>query len=876
MPDVQQPLLEDEKNAEEGKAGEKDKAKDGCCKTYSRFECLSSGEPPEKQDPFKYSQSEFHEMGHSLKSKHGCFCLKVADEFVAAAVIGALVLAKSCVLGIDVVQLLGPKDFTSLAAVKLANDVIEWAIVVGVSLMWWTFCFWDDVLHSFWKFSFWPLPSLMPGGFMPRLAAFSLGILMFTTGTLVSEGRVEGKKLWDKFDDEHWQLCRATDMDVDGAEDMWFGRILRRPPAVRENGLKYQCFKSDIFGMGTRSEEFNVTLLSMYSNATLAAHSTGTEFGGVEHPYSVANHTPLLQSHGWPLDRIEAVIALFGLAKDEDFPLFSFHCMYQCVKWKSVGLMTFIQKIGTIVAGSGVVIKFSDLVSTNFGGHLWGCPLVSETTNPKQIQRIIKATRATPRKGRSKLFAAFACCMCMWPLRFASKLDNDGFYTVDYYVTAVFFSSLLMACMVRQFNPYKMMMIAYTKTMWLHGEDSFIDLSKHEFRKLNLYEWLHLSQHARGDHLLNYARMVTMKDIDKELSMRKDVASLEDIKEQAKKVGDPFFSCLAINEKWLPCFKKQNKFKTQAKKAEKFQHECNDVAPLKFYHNENAQLVVKVMKNITCDTHSPPIPDDGNHQDLVDAKIKPGVTVLKTVVVRRNAVGTVVDKVDGERIKVRFPRKVPEDPDYKEAVGKPGDANYRKHSGYKLPVLPKSVPKIAMIEKDGAQKKVPLTTTRNNKTVNVVAYEHKGQVRPDFTKYTEEKLEEKWNKAKKDFTTLHQYTVAFTPSPSLLPQEGGDAAKKKKKKLNSWLHNAVVDALYPESHHMKDTERHDRDNLRMDENKQDEWEDVIVPIHQVLEVSEDWLGIEEEREFWKEFEYKPGQKEEKEKEEQEKAVGKGP
>merc|ERR1719446_866862 len=122
-----------------------------------------------------------------------------------------------------------------------------------------------------------------------------------------------------------------------------------------------------------------------------------------------------------------------------------------------------------------------------------------------------------PGKGRSKVFAAWVCLLATVPLRFASKIDSNGYYTVDYYVTAVFFSSLVIALLLRQFNPYKLTRVAYTEDLWLTGEDTFIDFKKHTHKKIDLYEWIHLNQKARAEHLLGYALKVTKKDIEDEL-----------------------------------------------------------------------------------------------------------------------------------------------------------------------------------------------------------------------------------------------------------------------------------------------------------------------------------------------------------------------
>lgn len=871
---------------------------------------MSSGEPKAESDAFAFSDSEYHGFMHSLVGKHGQKCWKVLDEVLAVGLIGMLLLFKTSVVIQDLLNLTFERDLTSMGLVMFANDIIEWAIVVGASLMWHTFCYWNKTVHAFWKLKVWPLPSLMPGGFMPRLAAFSLGILMFTTSTIVSEGRVEGKSLQSKFGDDHWEQCRATDMDVDDAGNIWFSRLLRRPPSVMERSHRFNCFNTEVHGLlnvpasqihnwvlkgflKVTPLPFNRSDLdAFFDDQNASGNSThAAENIGVEKPWN--RHVGSLStSLGFPMTMIDPWIAWIDntSVSDMDFTYYGFHCMYQCTKWKSVGLMALIKNVGTIVAGSAVVVKTSDGLSKAFGGRFFkntrfsfmlGLPLVNQDTDAKTIKEIIKATRAPPGKGRSKFWAALVCIFAMVPLRFASKLNIDGYFTVDYYVTAVFFSSLIMACMVRQFQPYKLMRIAYTEKMWAEGKDTFLDMEKHEFRELDLYEWIHLTQLARADHLLGYARLLTMDDIKAELKSqgdalkklpkaRKTAQAAEAAKgtekaekaekeakealEAAKQIG-PLAACnlvwpclLALDDESEQAARKKleegselaakeqkaaadaiKKADAEAAAKPEAQREAHKNAGAKAaaateavkalrlvdmkarYYNKHAALLVKVIREISVSTTSPPVPNE-----FGGSTYSAGCVVSKVVVVRPNAVGTVVDRVGGDRIKIRIPKEVP------------------KH----VPLLGQSLPMVALPEDN----KTPLFFPGTSIPVAITRLDYPDLKFEDKC-FPEDVPAETRRKfcAAKNYVKERQYNMSLTPSPT----------EPEKHKVSHWFHNAVLRLLKPPPRHVqpgKDADDDDHEAKTLDEATK--WEDVVVSLQDIIEASEEWREVELERSVW--------------------------
>lgn len=486
---------------------------------------------------------------------------------------------------------------------------------------------------------------------MPRLAAFSLGILMFVTSTLVNEGRVKGSDLQAKFHDDHWEYCRATDMEADGMNGVWFSRLLRRPPAVSEG---YKCFGA-AFWAGTSIPHV------IPFNSTEFLDDNGTPHSNAAIPRN--NGTFMPSSAGFPMDKLESL----HIFNTSDFPQFTFHCMYQCAKWKTVGLMALIKNVGSIVAGSAVVIKTTDGISKNFGGYwcrrrggggcMFGLPLVTQDTPAKELEEIVAKTVSRPGKGRSKLFAAFVCLLATSPLRFASKLDMDGYYTVDYYVTAVFLSSLLVALIVRQWNPYKVMRIAYTEKMWLNGEDKFIDFKKHTHRSIDLYEWIHLTQESRSQHLMGYARMVTVKAVTKEMDTQK---AIHDMEKSLKNYNEPATD--EERDQINSIKEKLDKSKKQLAKEQKEAAQGGDNVMLEEYYNRNATLMVKSIKAMAVITPSPPVTGAGTAGfNTSEGQAVPSGSILhKNVVLREGAIGTILEKVNDAHIKVRFPKNKPQ------------------------------------------------------------------------------------------------------------------------------------------------------------------------------------------------------------------------
>merc|ERR1719215_1535520 len=409
------------------------------------------------------------------------------------------------------------------------------------------------------------------------------------------------------------------------------------------------------------------------------------------------------------------------------------------------------------------------------------------------IQAIIESTRTPPGKGRSKIWAAMVCIFAATPLRFASKLNVDGYFTVDYYVTAVFCSSLIMACVVRQFQPYKVMRIAYTEEMWANGKDSFLDKESHTFKEIDLYEWIHLSQLARANHLVGYARKITPKDIKDELAKQKksrEAAKAQVERQQALEEG------LAEEQIGEQIQKKENEKQKEEEKRKGMKEK---------YYNAHADLVVKVVQEITVSTVSPPA--DGKHVDIPQ-----GSVVGKRVVVRPNSVGTIIEQVNADCVKIRIPKKVPKD----------------------VPVMEDRLPRVSF-EKEEDKRPICFETG-----IPIAIIDKTSKFDPNddkvFATVPDKELRQQFKNGRLEIE--RQYNMVLTP-----------AFPEHKHTVNTWLHNIILRTVKPRPRHIV-SEVNDDDHEAKPEEEATKWEDVEVPLQHIIEASKEWKKIEKGRDEW--------------------------
>jgi len=208
-------------------------------------------------------------------------------------------------------------------------------------------------------------------------------------------------------------------------------------------------------------------------------------------------------------------------------------CMYHCVTWKTINIQTLLSASGTISVGAGIVVVFTEY----FSGKL-GLPTVTEDTSPEQLEDLFK--RISPTSWSRRLMKPFQASLffCSLPITFfstflkqyvISKIDADGYSTVDFYVTYCLVYSVLMVTMMRLWHFFECRPQIYTQKLWHDGLDSFIVSTRTldkwtksfgvgQFKKIrdigdhlvlvnvDLYQWMHLRGVERSDLLINYCR----------------------------------------------------------------------------------------------------------------------------------------------------------------------------------------------------------------------------------------------------------------------------------------------------------------------------------------------------------------------------------
>lgn len=173
---------------------------------------------------------------------------------------------------------------------------------------------------------------------------------------------------------------------------------------------------------------------------------------------------------------------------------------------------------------------------------------------------------------------------------------------------------------------------------------------------------------------MGYARLVTEKAVSKEMGVQQDIKELEKAEVRLKK------SLEGASEETTELKKRKEEFKTEKEETEKKTTEMrkklvkeqiagalggkhvaadgDDTVMSREYHNRNATLMVKTIKAIAVVTTSPPV--TGEMEILLDGTaVQRGSILYKSVVLREGSIGTLVEKVDDNHIKVRFPKKTP-------------------------------------------------------------------------------------------------------------------------------------------------------------------------------------------------------------------------
>lgn len=396
-------------------------------------------------------------------------------------------------------------QINAFAVARLANDLTQNTLYFLVIALWHTFCYTarhNDGIYRFWKMRLWG-QLLMPGGFAPRPAAMSMGFLLFVSQTIVQEQVLTGTELRTRWGD--WDACRAVDLELSQPRKFWFPRLHRMGP-VTWGGWAFRCFGVETLGMnGWLSTTFEFQEDTVFNFTDGLGPQSWSNASDYEHPYS--DDTIL------PSDKVY-------IHTDGRGHLMSRDCMYQCVSWRSVGVNDLIKNLGMIITGAAIVVKITETLSNSVGTQFIG-----PDTEAEVFHKLVRKATSQWRflgclRYKKSVCALQLAVLCFGPIILAARLDIDGYYTVDYYVMCVLLCSVEVAVMVRSWLPFSFGNVLYTKDLWQHGEDYFLKIAppnRPEKVKIDLYQWIHLTNTARFNHLHLYCRQAVMSEVDAEL-----------------------------------------------------------------------------------------------------------------------------------------------------------------------------------------------------------------------------------------------------------------------------------------------------------------------------------------------------------------------
>jgi len=193
--------------------------------------------------------------------------------------------------------------------------------------------------------------------------------------------------------------------------------------------------------------------------------------------------------------------------------------MYQCAEWKSSAFQDLLCNAGSIMAGAAFITKVIESFTTS--RWLPHYAFVTTATKPKDLKKLVQLTLLPkPRWIRNNMhmkrtFAILVITIIRSILQYVTpRIDRDGFHTLDYFVTLVFCYALVFALVLRNWNPYHFTRMVYTEHLWLKGRDTFVSIKEGESHEVDLYQWMHLTAADRAQMLLNYARTITMDEIE--------------------------------------------------------------------------------------------------------------------------------------------------------------------------------------------------------------------------------------------------------------------------------------------------------------------------------------------------------------------------
>lgn len=441
----------------------------------------------------------------------------------------------------------------ALPWLAVTNDVTGMFVHVGALFLWAAMVFGDmhskeasltvkhaSILHTGLSTPILFGQTFLPFGFAPNLFAFGLGVVMFLTSNLVKPMEVKGADFYPELPKPPFKWtpdygCRANDVEIDDKAE-WLTRFKRGKPSG--------CVGAE---MGQSSYFFDKPAKSLPN---------------LVHPYNqTCNPVPTGQASTSALD---AVMWRCDTAHVHVNVEGGRHCVYQCAGWLALTMQNIITKSGSIFAGATVLAKTLSFITTKFGSF------VDKDTDADELVDIIELTLNTEKRtGLSRHFLTFRRTISLVFLAgsgfaidvLTPRIDKDGFYTVDYYVTEVFLFALLFSMTLRYYCLYSLCPVAHTPDLWGKGCDTFLSIDSKDRIKIDLYEWYHITPSMRAEYLMNFAREVTAsKSYQPQLAAPKKEANRQD----ATPAQNPLKERLLDMERRLDALSPTKKAATQA------------------------------------------------------------------------------------------------------------------------------------------------------------------------------------------------------------------------------------------------------------------------------------------------------------------------
>jgi len=458
---------------------------------------------------------------------------------IGIALIGLVVLVQAGALAASILEIF--TGITAFTLVKVANDLSGLAVALLVALIWYILCFpYAPKINKLLAHKIGG-QGVMLGGFLPIPAAASVGLLLFITGTFVSEAEVPGVFLtaapFGNPSNSKWvpgMRCRANAVEDADYLTEWGSRLDRRMPVTNP----INRFIDKIQG--------NPMTLSE-KNAVSAC------FSGSSPTYPKDFDSSAVVSGG---KDIPSVLNLKSPPNENKV------CLYSCVSWNAFQLRTLLENSGSITAGAAIVVAVTSWLSSHFG---W--TMVRPDTAPEKLMEIFNwvnpkndfiTSFETSKESYTVTALPIVLIYGFLKLYWVTCLDADGYFTVDYYVTFVLLFSALMIMMLRVWNPFKQTPTLFTEAIWTRGLDQFVvkaedfenkknhkepcnrtyegcvkvkDVggggtdadSKHKglvVIDINLYQWMKLDIADQCDLLMSYIRKPTEADSGKGAKVR--------------------------------------------------------------------------------------------------------------------------------------------------------------------------------------------------------------------------------------------------------------------------------------------------------------------------------------------------------------------